>query len=69
MSSRSIHVVVGKRGETRVEAMNFQGQGCAALTNAMASALGTTTHAEPKAEFYQQLPAMPAVVQLHERAE
>lgn len=67
MSSRAIHVIVGKQGQTRVEAMNFQGQGCAALTNAMANALGTTTLAEAKPEFYAELPAMPAVVQLEER--
>lgn len=66
MSSRSIVVTVDKKGQARVEAMGFQGQGCQALTEAMGAAVGQQLESAHKPEFYATLPEAPAIAQIQQ---
>lgn len=56
--AKQIRVIVSRDGSTRVEAENFQGQGCKAATEAIALAITgpdrDTRDDETKPEFFQE---------------
>jgi len=60
---RRIVITVSPTADVRVDAQGFRGQGCQALTSALGAALGIETAATVKPEFYEEIPAQPAVVQ------
>lgn len=54
IDSKSVIVIIGKDGTTRVEANNFKGVGCEAVVEAFSSALGSVTSEGHKHEMYEE---------------
>lgn len=50
----AIKVIIGKSGEVSTEVMGVKGQGCSALSQALADALGITVEDREMAEFYEE---------------
>ena len=50
---RKIEVIVSPTGETRVEAVGYQGNGCQSATKALEKALGAKASGVLKPEFYE----------------
>lgn len=50
---RKIEVIVSPNGETRVEAVGYQGNSCQSATRAIEEALGCRTSSVKKLEFYE----------------
>ena len=50
---RQIEVVVSPTGESRVEAVGYQGSSCQSATKALEKALGAKSSGSLKPEFYE----------------
>ena len=58
-----IRVIVGPKGETRVETKGFSGGACREASRFLEQALGTSTNEQLTAEFYQNQQAEPRIQQ------
>jgi len=50
----AIKVTIGKDGKVETMVLGVKGQGCSALSQALADALGTTVEDRETAEFYEE---------------
>ena len=54
--SRSIEIIVAPTGEVRIDAVNFKGADCKAVTRFLEEALGTAGPRHRKPEYHQRQP-------------